>query len=250
MPFVVPDVLEHARRRRRRPGATRPRSCRGSLYQRTGDLGLLARQLPSMRAWVDRIAGLAGADRLWTGGFQFGDWLDPTAPPDAPSRPRPTRTSSPPPTSRARPRSSACAAAGPRRRRHGRAVRRPRRRGPGRLRPRVRHRRRPGAQRRRDRLRPGARVGAAARPTDQRAPRRRAPGRPGPDVRLPDQHRLRRHAADHRRPDRARHAGRGLPAAAADRLPVLAVRGDDGRDHGLGALGQPCCPTAASTRAR
>jgi alpha-L-rhamnosidase len=37
-----------------------------------------------MRAWVDHIAGLAGGDRLWTGGFQFGDWLDPTAPPDAP----------------------------------------------------------------------------------------------------------------------------------------------------------------------
>ena len=48
----------------------------------------------------------------------------------------------------------------------------------------------------------------------------------------------------------SRPPGRGLPAAAADRLPVLAVRGDDGRDHGLGALGQPCCPTAASTRAR
>ena len=37
-----------------------------------------------MRAWVDYIAGLAGVDRLWTGGFQLGDWLDPTAPHDAP----------------------------------------------------------------------------------------------------------------------------------------------------------------------
>jgi len=54
------------------------------LYCRTGDIGLLERQLPSMRAWVDYIAGLAGADRLWTGGFQLGDWLDPTAPHDAP----------------------------------------------------------------------------------------------------------------------------------------------------------------------
>jgi len=54
------------------------------LYQRTGDVGLLERQLPSMRAWVDYIAGLAGADHLWTGGFQLGDWLDPTAPHDAP----------------------------------------------------------------------------------------------------------------------------------------------------------------------
>jgi alpha-L-rhamnosidase len=36
-----------------------------------------------MRAWVDRAAALAGEDHLWTGGFQFGDWLDPSAPPDA-----------------------------------------------------------------------------------------------------------------------------------------------------------------------
>ena len=39
------------------------------------------------------IADLAGKDRLWAGGFQFGDWLDPTAPPDDAVRaPRPTRT--------------------------------------------------------------------------------------------------------------------------------------------------------------
>lgn len=25
-----------------------------------------------------------GPDHLWTGGFQFGDWLDPVAPPDKP----------------------------------------------------------------------------------------------------------------------------------------------------------------------
>jgi alpha-L-rhamnosidase len=83
VPFVVPDVI----------GTPAPAAAAWGdaatlvpwvLYQRTGDLGLLARQLPSMRAWVDHIAGLAGADRLWTGGFQFGDWLDPTAPPDAP----------------------------------------------------------------------------------------------------------------------------------------------------------------------
>jgi alpha-L-rhamnosidase len=55
-----------------------------TLYQRTGDLGVLDRQLPSMQAWVDKEAVLAGADRLWTGGFQFGDWLDPDAPPENP----------------------------------------------------------------------------------------------------------------------------------------------------------------------
>lgn len=56
------------------------------LYQRTGDRGLLEHQLPSMRAWVDKVADLAGADRLWTGGYQYGDWLDPTAPPEEPAK--------------------------------------------------------------------------------------------------------------------------------------------------------------------
>jgi alpha-L-rhamnosidase len=83
VPFVVPDVLETPV-----PAAAAWGDAAALvpwvLYRRTGDAGLLARQLPSMRAWVDHIAGLAGADRLWTGGFQFGDWLDPTAPPDAP----------------------------------------------------------------------------------------------------------------------------------------------------------------------
>ncbi|MCK2220251.1 glycoside hydrolase family 78 protein [Actinomadura sp. ATCC 31491] len=58
------------------------------LYQRTGDLGLLGRQYPSMAAWVEEVAGLAGEDHLWDEGFQFGDWLDPAAPPDDPGRAR------------------------------------------------------------------------------------------------------------------------------------------------------------------
>jgi len=83
VPFVIPDVI-------RQPGpATAAWGDAATivpwvLYRRTGDLGLLARQLPSMRAWVDRMAELAGPGRLWSGGFQFGDWLDPTAPPDSP----------------------------------------------------------------------------------------------------------------------------------------------------------------------
>ncbi len=82
VPFVIPDVLDN-------PGAAAAGWGDAAtlvpwvVYQRSGDLGLLARQLPSMRAWVDRAAALAGEDALWTGGFQFGDWLDPTAPPDA-----------------------------------------------------------------------------------------------------------------------------------------------------------------------
>jgi len=83
VPFVIPDIL---------PGPHPAAAAWGDaatvvpwvLYQRSGDAELLARQLPSMRRWVDRLAELAGPDHLWTGGFQFGDWLDPTAPPDDP----------------------------------------------------------------------------------------------------------------------------------------------------------------------
>jgi alpha-L-rhamnosidase len=54
------------------------------LYQRFGDVGILADQFESMRAWVDHVASVAGEKHLWDEGFQFGDWLDPTAPPDKP----------------------------------------------------------------------------------------------------------------------------------------------------------------------
>ncbi|MEH1163916.1 family 78 glycoside hydrolase catalytic domain [Micromonospora sp. CPCC 205539] len=85
VPYVIPDVL-------RQPGpATAAWGDAATvvpwvLYQRFGDRGLLHRQLPSMRAWVDRMAALAGDDLLWSGGFQFGDWLDPAAPPEDPFR--------------------------------------------------------------------------------------------------------------------------------------------------------------------
>jgi alpha-L-rhamnosidase len=58
------------------------------LYQRYGDAAILARQFESMRAWVDVVAVLAGESRLWDQGFQFGDWLDPAAPPDRPGAAR------------------------------------------------------------------------------------------------------------------------------------------------------------------
>lgn len=54
------------------------------LYRRFGDVSILSAQFKSMCAWVDWIAGRAGKSKLWTRGFQFGDWLDPAAPPDRP----------------------------------------------------------------------------------------------------------------------------------------------------------------------
>ena len=83
VPFVVPNVLG-------RPPI--PATAWGDaaavvpwvLYQRFGDKGILSRQLESMRGWVDRLTREAGERRLWDQGFQFGDWLDPSAPPDQP----------------------------------------------------------------------------------------------------------------------------------------------------------------------
>ena len=59
-----------------------------ALFERYGDAAALAAQYESMRAWVDVVADLAGDDHLWTGGFQFGDWLDPSAPPENPAAAR------------------------------------------------------------------------------------------------------------------------------------------------------------------
>jgi alpha-L-rhamnosidase len=83
VPFVVPNVL---------PMPPVPAAAWGDaavivpwvLYQRYGDMGMLAAQFESMRAWVDRVASLVGEGHLWDTGFQFGDWLDPSAPPDKP----------------------------------------------------------------------------------------------------------------------------------------------------------------------
>jgi alpha-L-rhamnosidase len=82
VPFVVPDVL----------GLSRPAAAWGDaavvvpdvLERLFGDTDTLARQYPSARAWVDLCVRLAGPRRIWEGDFQFGDWLDPTAPPDRP----------------------------------------------------------------------------------------------------------------------------------------------------------------------
>ncbi|RIQ14550.1 glycoside hydrolase family 78 protein [Jiangella rhizosphaerae] len=58
------------------------------LYRRFGDLQLLRDQFPSMTAWVDGIAERAGESGIWDGDWQYGDWLDPSAPPDDPAAAR------------------------------------------------------------------------------------------------------------------------------------------------------------------
>jgi alpha-L-rhamnosidase len=54
------------------------------LYERYGDAQFLADHFSDMAAWVDAVAAAAGPTRIWDSGEQFGDWLDPKAPPDRP----------------------------------------------------------------------------------------------------------------------------------------------------------------------
>ncbi len=83
VPFVVPNVLDDD---------PPPAAAWGDaatvvpwvLAERFGDEQVLARQYPSMVAWTEAILAVAGERRLWEGRFQFGDWLDPDAPPENP----------------------------------------------------------------------------------------------------------------------------------------------------------------------
>ena len=97
--FVVPDVLKYEPVPAGAPeGMRAPDSAAiwsdaavwvpWALWEAYGDPQVLHDQWPSMLAHVDRVAGMLTEDGLWEGGFQFGDWLDPQAPPDQPFRAR------------------------------------------------------------------------------------------------------------------------------------------------------------------
>ena len=57
------------------------------LYERFGDLATLTAQWPSMVAWTDAVLRDT-TDGLWADRQQFGDWLDPAAPPESPGHAR------------------------------------------------------------------------------------------------------------------------------------------------------------------
>ncbi|WP_042394362.1 alpha-L-rhamnosidase [Streptacidiphilus carbonis] len=61
------------------------------LHQDSGDTGLLADQYDSARRWVDLVTTLADPSGRWDRGYQLGDWLDPTAPPEDPGAGRTDR---------------------------------------------------------------------------------------------------------------------------------------------------------------
>jgi alpha-L-rhamnosidase len=89
--FVVPDVLKYVEK----PSYFPPPESTAiwsdaavwvpwALWHAYGDVQVLSDQYDSMTAHVRRVESLLSPTGLWDTGFQFGDWLDPTAPPDDP----------------------------------------------------------------------------------------------------------------------------------------------------------------------
>ena len=90
--YVVPDVLKYSKAASQfpRPETTAIWSNAAvwvpwALWQAYGNMRVLSDQYESMTAHVRRVESLLSPTGLWDTGFQFGDWLDPTAPPDQPA---------------------------------------------------------------------------------------------------------------------------------------------------------------------
>ena len=91
VPFVVPDVLKYVDAPSDFPA---PESTAiwsdaavwvpWALWRAYADREALARHYPAMTAHARRVETLLSETDLWDTGFQFGDWLDPQAPPDDP----------------------------------------------------------------------------------------------------------------------------------------------------------------------
>ena len=91
--YVIPDVLKYLDM----PGGFPPVESTAvwsdagvwvpwALYQAYGNTEVLAAQFGSMTAHVRRVQSLLSPTGLWDTGFQFGDWLDPDAPPENPAK--------------------------------------------------------------------------------------------------------------------------------------------------------------------
>lgn len=84
IPWVVPNVL--GRRSAGAAGWGDVITCMPwDLYLAYGDSSPLELTYEAMTRWVGFEMERAGDDLIWSGDFQFGDWLDPDAPPGRPA---------------------------------------------------------------------------------------------------------------------------------------------------------------------
>ena len=92
VPFVVPDVMKYAPAQDGFPRAGSTAIWGDAavwvpwaLWQAYGDREILNDTYPAMAAHLRRVETLLSPTGLWDTGFQFGDWLDPDAPPSRPA---------------------------------------------------------------------------------------------------------------------------------------------------------------------
>ncbi|KAG0642456.1 bacterial alpha-L-rhamnosidase-domain-containing protein [Tuber brumale] len=85
-PLVVPDVIDPGKFPRLPQAVWQDVAVvlPWVLYTRFGDVNILYSQLASMKSWLSSGIPRDPATGLWSKTFQFGDWLDPSAPGDAP----------------------------------------------------------------------------------------------------------------------------------------------------------------------
>jgi alpha-L-rhamnosidase len=84
VPMVVPDVLGGGRPQPTALWGDVAVSLPVTLFDAYGDIEVLERQYASMRSFIDSVRPLLDERGVWHKGFQFGDWLDPDAPPEDP----------------------------------------------------------------------------------------------------------------------------------------------------------------------
>ncbi len=78
VPDVIPDVLNRQDAKTAAPSAGWGDVAvivPWTMYQVYGDIELLEKQYPSMKAWVEYIRNKAGDSYIWKGGSKYGDWL-------------------------------------------------------------------------------------------------------------------------------------------------------------------------------
>jgi alpha-L-rhamnosidase len=91
VPYVVPDVLKYVEHPAEFPAPDTSALWSDAsvwvpwaVWEAYGDARVLEEAFPSMLSHARRLRSKLSPNGLWDTGFQFGDWLDPDASPDAP----------------------------------------------------------------------------------------------------------------------------------------------------------------------
>jgi alpha-L-rhamnosidase len=93
VPLVIPDILQKPHSAENLPRDVVPAALWSdaavwvpwAIWKAYGDRRVLHDQFPSMLAHLRKVESLLSPSGLWDTGFQFGDWLDPSAPPTDPA---------------------------------------------------------------------------------------------------------------------------------------------------------------------